>query len=129
MASLADDGRALAIAVGAARMGLGISVLLAPGAAMRAMLFGETNAAGHGVARLVGARDLGLGLAILAAREDRQSLRRLTVTGGLLDVADAVALGISVRNPGTRLAGIGGVLFAGSGAVLSARAAQLLARG
>ena len=100
-----DGGRA-------ALMGLGVGVLLAPRGAMRAMLFGETNAAGHAVARLVGARDLALGLATLAAREDRRSLRRLTMTGGLLDVADAVALGLSARQPGTRLAGLGGVLFA-----------------
>ena len=122
-----EDPRTLALALGATRAALGISILAATDTALKAMLFGETNETGRAVARLVGARDLTLGAATLLAADRPRELRRLTATGGALDAADTLALALAARNPGTRAAGIGGVLFAGSAAVLCGWAARRLA--
>jgi hypothetical protein len=121
-----DDPRSFALALGAARAALGISILTATETALRAMLFGETNETGRAVARLVGARDLTLGAATLLAADRPGALRRLTATGAALDAADTFALALAARNPSTRPAGIGGVLFAGGAAVLCGRTARRL---
>jgi hypothetical protein len=122
-----DDPRALALALGAARTALGIAILASTETALKAMLYGETDETGRAVARLVGARDLTLGAATLMAADKPRELRRLTATGGALDAADTLALALAVRNPSTRAAGIGGVVFAGSAAVLCGWAARRLA--
>jgi hypothetical protein len=122
-----DDPRSLALALGATRTALGISILAATETALKAMLFGETNETGRAVARIVGARDLTLGAATLLAADRPRALRRLTATGGTLDAADTVALALAARQPATRAAGIGGVLFAGSAAALCAWTARRLA--
>jgi hypothetical protein len=126
MAARLEDPRSLALALGAARTALGVGILAATEPALRAMLYGETNETGRAVARLVGARDLTLGAATLLAAERPRELRRLTVVGGALDAADTFALALAARNPDTRAAGIGGVLFAGSAAVLCGWAARRL---
>ena len=126
MAPQLEDPRALALAIAAIRAALGISILAATDTALKAMLYGETNETGRAVARLVGARDLTLGAATLLAADRPRELRRLTATGGVLDAADTVALALAARNPDTRAAGIGGVLFAGSAAVLCAWTARRL---
>jgi hypothetical protein len=121
-----EDPRTLALALGAARTVLGIGILANTGMALKAMLYGETDETGRAVARLVGARDLTLGAATLLAADKPRELRRLTATGGVLDAADTAALALAARNPGTRAAGIGGVLFAGSAAVLCGWTARRL---
>ncbi len=121
-----EDPRSLALALGAGRVALGLGILTATEPALKAMLFGETNETGRAVARLVGARDLTLGAATLMAAGRPQTLRRLTAIGGVLDTADAVALAFAARNPSTRAAGIGGVLFAGGAAVLCGAATRRL---
>jgi hypothetical protein len=90
-----DDPRSLALALGAARAALGISILTATETALRAMLFGETNETGRAVARLVGARDLTLGAATLMAADRPRALRRLTAMGAALDAADTFALALA----------------------------------
>jgi hypothetical protein len=125
--STLDDPRVLAVALGAARTALGIGILASTETALKAMLYGDTDETGRAVARLVGARDLTLGAATLLAADRPRELRRLTAAGGALDAADTLALALAVRNPSTRAAGIGGVLFAGSAAVLCGWAARRLA--
>ena len=122
-----EDPHTLALALGAARTALGISILAATETALKAMLFGGTNETGRAVARLVGARDLTLGVATLLAADRPRTLQRLTAAGGALDAADTFALALAARSPGTRTAGIGGVLFAGSAAVLCGWTARRLA--
>ena len=121
-----DDPRSLALALGAGRAALGLGILAATETALRAMLFGDTNETGRAVARLVGARDLTLGAATLLAADRPSALRRLTATGAALDVADTLALALAARNPRTRAAGVGGVLFAGGAAVLCGWTARRL---
>jgi hypothetical protein len=108
----------LALALGAARVGLGVGALLATGPTLKALLFGETDAVGRAFAKLAGGRDLALGLLTLAARDDRDVLRTLVLSGVVLDAADAVSLGLAARDGDTRLAGLGGVA-AGGGAALA----------
>ena len=122
-----EDPRTPALALGAARAALGIGILANTEMALKAMLYEETNETGKAVARLVGARDLTLGAATLLAADRPRELRRLTAAGGARDAADTLALALAVRNPSTRAAGIGGVLFAGSAAVLCGWAARRLA--
>jgi len=122
------DARRLALALGAARVGLGVGALLFTRSTLKALLFGETDAVGTALGKLAGGRDLALGLATLASREDPATLRRLTLTAGLLDAADAVAMALNARDPNTRLPAIGGVLSGASGAAASAWAGKRLER-
>jgi len=107
--------RQLALAIGAGRLAMGLSILLATRPALRKMGFGATDASGEALAKLGGGRDLALGAMTLAARDDRQALRTAILVSGACDAADALSLGISAGRPETRQAGIGGVI-AGSGA-------------
>jgi len=114
-AKMDPNARRLALAIGATRMAIGASILLATRPALRKMGFGETDASGEALAKFGGGRDLALAAMTLATRDDRQALRTVILVSGACDAADAVSLGISARRPETRQAGIGGIL-AGSGA-------------
>ena len=110
-------GRRAALALGAARAGLGVGALFLTRPTLKALLFGETDAVGRALARLAGGRDLALGAMTLAARDDAAALRTLVLAGIVLDAADAFALGLAARDPDTRLAGLGGVASGGAAAV------------
>ena len=110
-------GRRVALALAAARVGLGVGALFATRLTLKALLFGETDSSGRALAKLAGGRDLSLGLLTLAARDDREALRTLTLAAAVLDAADAFSLGLSARTPDTRLAGLGGVASGGGAAV------------
>ncbi|HXQ88314.1 MAG TPA: DUF4267 domain-containing protein [Solirubrobacterales bacterium] len=114
-AKMDPRARQLALAIGAGRLAMGLSILLATRPALRKMGFGATDASGEALAKLGGGRDLALGAMTLAARDDRQALRTAILVSGACDAADALSLGISAGRPETRQAGIGGVI-AGSGA-------------
>jgi hypothetical protein len=110
-------GRRAALALGAARAGLGVGALFVTGPTLKALLFGETDAVGRALAKLAGGRDLALGAMTLAARDDAATLRALVLAAAALDAADAFALGLATRDPDTRLAGLGGVASGGAAAV------------
>jgi hypothetical protein len=110
-------GRRAALALGTARTGLGVGALFLTRPTLRALLFGETDGVGRALAKLAGGRDLALGLMTLAARDDVELLRTLTLSAAVLDAADAFALGLASRNPDTRLAGLGGVASGGGAAL------------
>lgn len=122
------NARRLALALGAARVGLGVGALFFTRATLKALLFGETDARGRALAKLAGGRDLALGLVTLAARDDEAALKRLTQTAGLLDLADAGAMAIAARQQETRVAGIAGAASGIGGALLSAWAGRRLDR-
>ena len=111
------NARRTALALGAARAGLGVGALFLTGPTLKALLFGETDAVGRALARLAGGRDLALGLLTLAAHGDTEALRQLTLAAAVLDAADAVALGLAARDGRTRLAGLGGVVSGGGAAL------------
>jgi hypothetical protein len=110
-------GRRVALALGAARVGLGVGALFVTRPALKALLFGETDAVGRALAKLAGGRDLTLGLLTLAAGGDAATLRTLTLTAAILDAADAFALGLAARDAETRLAGLAGVASGGGAAI------------
>jgi len=121
-------GRQVALALGAARTGLGIGALFATRPTLKLLLFGETDGAGRALAKLAGGRDLALGLMTLAARDDAATLRTLTLATALLDAADAFSLGLAARDGDTRLAGLGGVASGGGAALAGLWAWRRLSR-
>jgi hypothetical protein len=83
-------GREGALALNAARVGIGIGAFAATRPVLR--LLGLGTADGTIVmARLAGIRDIALGLHALAARDDRAALRRAVALGALSDAGDAAA--------------------------------------
>jgi uncharacterized protein DUF4267 len=110
--------RRVALQIGGTRVAIGVGALLATRPALRALGFGEPEATGLALAKLAGGRDIAIGALTLAARDDVEGLRTLLLVSSACDVADAVGLGLSVRHPETRRAGIGGIA-SGSAAALA----------
>jgi hypothetical protein len=121
------QGRQAALALGAARTGLGIGALFLTGPTLKALLFGETDAVGRALAKLAGGRDLALGLLTLAVRDEREMLRTVVLSAAVLDAADAVSLGLAARDPNARLAGLGGVASGGAAVIAGVWAWRRLA--
>jgi hypothetical protein len=115
-AKVDPKARQLALAIGASRLAIGLSIVFATRPALRKMGFGSTDASGEALAKLGGGRDIALGAMTLAARDDRQALRAAILISGACDAADAFSLGLSASQPETRQAGIGGVIAGGGAA-------------
>jgi hypothetical protein len=109
--------RQLGIALSACRVGLGVGTLLATRPALRVLGFKDTDEGGEALARLAGGRDLALGALTLVSRDDPATFRSLLLAAAALDAADAFSLGLSVRNPETRRAGVGGLVSGGAAAL------------
>jgi hypothetical protein len=109
--------RQLGIALSTCRVGLGVGTLLATRPALRALGFKDTDEGGEALAQLAGGRDLALGALALVSRDNPATFRALILAAAALDAADAFSLGLSVRNPQTRLAGVGGIVSGGAAAV------------
>ncbi len=109
--------RQVALGIGATRLAMGLGIFFATQPALRTFRFGETDRRGEALAKLGGGRDIAIGALTLAARKDPQALRTTILVSSACDLADAVALGVTVRNPETRGAGIGGILSGGGAAV------------
>ena len=109
--------RQVALQIGASRVAMGLGIFLATRPALRVLGFGETDDGGRALAKLGGGRDLAIGALTLAARGDREALRTMLLVSSACDVTDALALGVSVRHPETRKAGIGGIVSGGAAAV------------
>jgi hypothetical protein len=110
--------RQVALQIGASRVAIGVGALVATRPALKALGFGEPEQTGMALAKLAGGRDIALGALTLAAHDDARRLRTLLLVSSACDVADAVGLGLSVRHPETRRAGIGGIV-SGSAAALA----------
>lgn len=106
----------MALQLAAGRLAVGTGAFFATRPALRALGFGETDAAGNALAKVLGARDLAVGALAVASREDRAALRAVTLAGAALDAADTVAFALALRDPRLRRAGVGGVLSAGAAA-------------
>jgi hypothetical protein len=110
--------RQVALQIGASRVMIGVGALVVTRPALRALGFANPERTGMALAKLAGGRDVALGALTLAARDDARRLRTLLLVSSACDVADAVGLGLSVRYPETRRAGIGGIV-SGSAAALA----------
>lgn len=102
--------RAVVLAVAAGRLGIGAGILAARRPTLRALGFGETDAAGETLATLAGSRDVALGLLPFVLRGDRRALRAVAILAAAVDASDALAFAAAARKPGLRRAGISGVL-------------------
>jgi hypothetical protein len=107
----------MALTIGVGRVGLGLGALFATRPTLTVLGFSETDSGGRALAKLAGGRDLALGAITLAARDDAAMLRTLVLAAATLDGADALALGLSARDPETRLAGLGGIVSGGGAAL------------
>jgi hypothetical protein len=116
-ATMDRKARQVALQIGASRVAMGVGIFLATRPALRILGFGEVNAGGEALAKLGGGRDIAIGMLTLAARDDREALRRTILVSSACDLADAIALGVSARHPETRKAGIGGIVSGGGAAV------------
>lgn len=112
-----STARQVALGIGVSRLAMGLGIFFATQPALRALRFGSTDAQGEAMAKLGGGRDIAIGAMTLAARNDPQALKTTILVSSACDLADAIALGASARNPETRGAGIGGVLSGGAAAV------------
>lgn len=118
--------RAVALAIGAGRLGLGAGILAARRPALRALGFPRANASAATLATLAGSRDVALGLAPLLLRGNPAALRTATALAAAVDAADAVAFAAAGREPEMRRAAVSGVLSAGLGAAAGFWAASRL---
>ena len=109
--------RAAVLAIAAGRLGIGVGILAARRPTLRALGFGETDAAGRTLATLAGSRDVALGLLPLVLREDRRALRAAAILAAAVDAGDALAFAAAARKPELRRAGIGGVLSGAAAAL------------
>jgi hypothetical protein len=83
-------GREGALALNAARVGIGIGALAATRPVLRLLGLGTADGTVV-VTRLAGIRDVALGLHALAARDDPGALSRAVALGALSDAGDAAA--------------------------------------
>jgi hypothetical protein len=109
--------RQVALGIGGGRVAMGVGIFLVTRPALRVLGFGEPDAGAEALAKLGGGRDIVIGALTLAARDDPQALRTTMLISSACDLADAVALGTSARNPEIRKAGLGGLFSGGAAAV------------
>jgi hypothetical protein len=121
--------RQTVLALAGARVGIGLGALLATRPALKALGFGETDAAGTALGRIAGGRDIALGVLALAARDDRKALRIAALAGAAVDAADAVTFGLAAKDPVARRAGVLGVLSGSAAALTGAWAWRRLGGG
>jgi hypothetical protein len=112
--------RQTVLALAGARIVIGLGALLVTRPALRALGFGETDAAGTALGRIAGGRDVALGVLALAARDDRKALRIAALAGAAVDAADAVTFGLAAKDPVARRAGVLGTLSGGAAALTGA---------
>jgi hypothetical protein len=111
-----SKARQVAMQIGGSRVALGAAIFFGTRPVLRAMRFPEPGPAGVALAKLGGGRDIAIGALTLGALADAERLRTVMLVSNLCDLADAAAFAFAVRNPQTRLAGIGGVLSGGAAA-------------
>jgi hypothetical protein len=107
----AADVRAFSLISAVGRVAIGMGMIAAPEAAMRALGFSEVSPATAAVARIAGIRDLVLGGATLAALDDPERLRTATIGNATADAGDSLAFAMAIRAE-ERTAGIRGVATA-----------------
>ena len=102
------DMRAAAKAMGAGRIALGLSYVLAPGLALRAWpgaqpSTDDDSAQLRHLARSTGGRDIALGAGVLLALSHDAPVRGWLEAASLADAVDAVAIALAFRHlPRTR---------------------------
>jgi hypothetical protein len=115
--------RQIALALGAGRMVLGVTALVAPGLPLRPWV-GDTTGdrPARLLARALGARDLALGMGVILADRHQAPVRGWVEAGGMADAGDAVITAAYAR--GLPRLGRWLVLAAATGGAVAARLAS-----
>ena len=116
--------RTLLRSIGAGRVAIGLTAVLATGPALRLLGFREPSAETRALARMAGGRDIALGVLTLAAA-DRESLRAAALLGAAVDAVDA----LSFVSPLLRREGIDQAALLGSSTASAATAIGIWAAG
>jgi len=116
------------LAIAGCRIAIGVGVLAAPRAALRALGFSEPNTQTLALARVAGSRDLALGALTVAARDDSRRLRGVGIAAIGVDAADAVTFALASRQPGFGLVGAGNALAGTAAALVGSWAWRRLGR-
>jgi hypothetical protein len=106
------SARALAAGLGAARLGIGAGLWLAPRQALGALGFDRIDATGLALARIAATRDLVLGAWQLAASADERERRRASLACAVSDGGDAVAFWLALKEGSAQEAGRRGLAAA-----------------
>ena len=93
-----DLARKGALAIAAARIGIGIGASFATEPALKALRLGEPGPEAVVLARIAGGRDIAMGITALAAANSPPRLREAAAIGALVDLGDAVAFGAGVAS-------------------------------
>lgn len=107
----------MVLAIAAGRVAVGVGTLFATRPALGVLGFAETDSSGLALAKLAGGRDLAMGAVTLALRDDPAALRAVALAGAALDGADALTFVLATGDPGTRRAGLNGLLSGGAAAL------------
>jgi hypothetical protein len=121
--SLARSG---AVAIGVARIGIGVAAFAFTRPALRALGFGDPSPAAVALARLAGGRDVALGAHAISVRDDRDRLREASVLAALVDAGDTVAFLAALASPGFRRMAVLNAPAGATGAVAGAWVASRL---
>ncbi len=115
------DERAVATAIAAGRVGLGVAFTLAPGLALRAWPGdgSHTQPVTRFLARSTGGRDLAIGIGTLVALRKDAPVRGWLEAGMLADAVDAIAIVAVIRTVPKGRAAL--ALAAAAGAVIAGR--------
>lgn len=115
------DDAAYAIWISRARIGIGLTAVLAPGFATRLLsVDGEASGVGPLLARMAGARDVALGLGTLIAVDKGTPVRGWLEGAAIADAADALTAVLGRKQLAPRA-------FAGSFALAASAALSCLA--
>lgn len=120
-------GRAGAIAIASARIGIGIGALVFTRPALKGLGFGDPDGATVALARLAGGRDIALGIHGLLVRDDPTRLRESSLLGAAVDAGDAAAFAAAlVTRDGIDRTAVMNLPIAGSAVVAGAWVAARL---
>jgi hypothetical protein len=105
------------LAIGVARIAIGVGIFAAPRPTLRALGFAEPGPQALSLARVAGSRDVALGALTLAARDDRRLLRGVGLAAAAVDCGDTVTFALASRQPGLGLAGALGAITGAAAAL------------
>ena len=119
--SLPRDAQAMALG----RIALAMACFTVPGLVLRVLGFKDRSRGAKAFATMLGTRDLGMALCLWAAAEDPVALAKVEQVCGMIDMNDALALGMAgLRDKDMRRAALINVPFATVSAIVSFSAAK-----
>lgn len=120
--------RRVALAIAAARIGIGVGALLGTAPALRALGFPDPDAPARALGKLAGGRDVVLGALPFLVRDEPAALRSAATAAAVVDALDAASLSLmALRSDELGRAGVVGALSGGTAALAGVWAARKIA--